>query len=135
MSGNEVETIFDYGHHAEAEEIDFDQAEVVAVFFVPLDDVAADHGGALEGNDFVEVALADDHAAGVLAEVAGEILDAFAELEVFGDALVAEVEAGVAELVAEGFSFLAPLPLADQGGEAGEGVGVEAEGFAAYLPR
>ena len=86
--GDEGEAIFEDGHHAEAEEVDFDDAEVGAVFLIPLDDGAAGHGGALEGDDVVELALADDHAAGVLAEVAREILEADAELEVFGDARV-----------------------------------------------
>jgi hypothetical protein len=61
-----------HGHHAEAEEVDLDDAEVLAVVLVPLDDAAAGHGGGLQGHDGVEPALADDHAAGVLAEVAGQ---------------------------------------------------------------
>jgi hypothetical protein len=78
---DEVEAVFDDGHHAEAEEIDLDDAEVGAVFLVPLDDGAAGHGGALEGDDAVELALADDHAAGVLAEMARQVLQAVAELD------------------------------------------------------
>ena len=81
---DEFEAVFDDGHHAEAEQIDFDDAEVGAVFLVPLHDDAAGHGGGLEGNDAVELALADDHAAGVLAEVARHVLHGHAELEIFG---------------------------------------------------
>jgi hypothetical protein len=70
--------VFEYGHHAEAEQVDLDEAHVGAVFLVPLDDGAAGHGGALEGDDAVEHAGADDHAAGVLAEMAGQVLHAHA---------------------------------------------------------
>ncbi len=132
MLWDEGEAIFEDGHHAEAEEVDFDDAEVGAVFLVPLDDGAAGHGGALERNDVVELALADDHAAGVLAEVAREVLQADAELEVFGDARVLDVEAGVVEGVGHGVVLAAPLPLADERGEAAEGFLVEAEGFADF---
>ena len=71
---NEFDGIFEHGHHAEAEQIDFDDAHVGAIFFVPLHDDAAGHGGGLERDDGIELSLADDHAAGVLAEMARHIL-------------------------------------------------------------
>jgi hypothetical protein len=80
----------------------------------------------------IELALADDHAAGVLAEVAREVLEADAELEVFGDARVLDVEAGMVEGVGHGVVFAAPLPLGNERGEAAEGFLVEAEGLANF---
>jgi hypothetical protein len=48
------ERLLDDGHHAEAEEIDLDDAEVFAVVLVPLDDDSPRHGGGLERDDGVE---------------------------------------------------------------------------------
>ena len=93
--GHERDAIFEHGHHAEAEQIDFDDAHIGAVFFVPLDDDAAGHAGGFEGHDGIELVLADDHAAGVLAEVARQVLREFVELEEFAHLGRIEVEAGI----------------------------------------
>src|ERR1700723_2948073 len=77
---DEGEAILEYGHHAEAEQIDLDDSKVGAVFLVPLHDSAAGHGGAFQRDYIVELALADNHAAGVLAEVARQVLQAHAQL-------------------------------------------------------
>ena len=97
------------------------RAHVVAVFLVPLHHGAADHGGAFQGDDPVELALADDHAAGVLAEMPRQFLHALTELQVFGDAAMAKVEAGVLKLVAERLAFLPPLPLTHEAEKGGRG--------------
>lgn len=49
----EADGVFHGGEHAEAEEVDFYDAECFAVVFVPLEDGAAGHGGGLEGDDVV----------------------------------------------------------------------------------
>ena len=74
MLADEFERVFEHGHHAKAEQINFDDAHVGAIFFVPLDDDAIGHGGRLERNDGIELSLADDHAAGMLPEMARQIL-------------------------------------------------------------
>ena len=74
MIADEFDGIFEHGHHAQAEQIDFDDAHVGAIFFVPLHDDAAGHGGGLERDHGIELSLADDHAAGVLAEMARHVL-------------------------------------------------------------
>ena len=89
--------IFEHGHHAEAEQIDFDDAHVGAVFFVPLHDDAAGHGRGFERHDGIELALADHHAAGVLAEMARQVLHGDAEFDKFADARMVEIESGFAE--------------------------------------
>ena len=72
---NETDGIFEHGHHAEAEQIHFDDSHVGAIFFVPLDNNSSGHGGGFERNDGIELAFADDHASGVLAEVARQVAD------------------------------------------------------------
>ena len=66
---NQANLIFENGHHAESEQVDFDEAEIGAVIFIPLHDDAAGHSGGFERNDGIELALADDHAAGVLTQM------------------------------------------------------------------
>ena len=61
------------------EQVDFDDAEVLAVVLVPLHDDAARHRRLLQRHDRVELALADDHAAGVLAEMPRQVLDRVVE--------------------------------------------------------
>ena len=51
--------ILQHRHHAEAEQIDLDDAHVGAVVLVPLNDDAVGHAGVLERHDFVEASLAD----------------------------------------------------------------------------
>ena len=71
---NQFDRIFEHSHHSQAEQIDFDDAHVGAIFFVPLHDDAAGHGCGFEGDDGIELSLADDHAAGMLAEMPRHIL-------------------------------------------------------------
>jgi hypothetical protein len=94
MFGAEFEAVLEDGHHAEAEEVDLHEAEVFAVVFVPLDDGATFHRGGFEWDNFVEVSGTEDHAAGVLAEVAREAFDAIAEGEEGGKARVGGGDAG-----------------------------------------
>ena len=72
---DDVERILQHRHHAEAEQIDLHDPHVGAVVLVPLDDDAAGHRGVFERDDLVEPALADHHAAGMLAEVPRQVLD------------------------------------------------------------
>jgi len=65
----ELYGILQHGHHAKAEKIDFHDAEVFAVIFVPLANTAVGHSGKLEWDNPVELPLANDHAARMLAEV------------------------------------------------------------------
>ena len=76
------------GHHAQPEQVDFNDAEVGAVVLVPLHDHAAGHRGGLERHDLVEAPRGDDHAARVLAEVARQPRDLLAESEIKPDAAI-----------------------------------------------
>ena len=97
----EVQAVLEHGHHAEAEEIHFYDTEVFAVIFVPLEDDAAGHGGGFEGDDAVEAAAADDHAAGVLAEVAGQAAELGVEGQERREARVRGGQAAGGELLRE----------------------------------
>jgi len=61
--GAKVKGVFHGREHAEAEEVDFDDAEIGAVVLVPLHDGATGHAGWLERDDGIESGVADDHAA------------------------------------------------------------------------
>ena len=93
--------VLQHRHHAEAEQIDLDDAQVGAVVLVPLHDDAAGHGGGFERHDGIELSLADHHAAGVLAEMARQILHRFAQLEIFAQARMIQIEAGIVKAVVE----------------------------------
>ena len=67
--------LFESGHHAETEEVDLDQPEIGAVVLVPLDHRPPLHRRGLQRHHLVETPVGDDHAAGVLAEVAGEVVN------------------------------------------------------------
>ncbi len=45
MIVDELQGIFEHGHHAQAEQVYLDDAQVGAVFFIPLDYDAARHRG------------------------------------------------------------------------------------------
>ena len=112
---DEFDGIFEHGHHAEAEQIDFDDAHVGAVFFVPLHDDAAGHRCGLEGNDGIELPLANDHAARVLTEMARQVLHCETKLVILAQARMGEIEAGVAKATVECVVFVSKLPAGDSG--------------------
>ena len=98
---HQLDGILQHRHHAESEQIHLDDAHVGAVVLVPLDDDAAGHGGGLERHDGIELALADDHAAGMLPEVARQVLDAQPQLGERAHARHVERQPGGGEVAAE----------------------------------
>ena len=70
-----VHHVVQRAEHAQPQEVEFHQATVGGVVLVPLDDAAACHPRPLGGDDVGDGAVADDHAAGVNAEVAGLALE------------------------------------------------------------
>ena len=83
------------GHHAKAEQIDFDEPHVGAIVFVPLQHDAAGHARVFERHDAVELPLADHHAAGMLAEMPRQILHARPELGEPSERRMIEIAAGI----------------------------------------
>ena len=72
------------GHHrerAQAEHVHLDQAEVLDIVLVELDDSAPLHGRRLDRRDVHQRLAGDQHPAVVDGEVARKVLDLTAELE------------------------------------------------------
>ena len=107
--------VFENSHHAEAEQVHFNDSHVGAIFFVPLHDYAAGHGGRFERHDGIELALADHHAAGVLSEVAGQVLYGHVEVEEFGNERVVQGQSSIAKLPVGRFFWIGPAPGRDHG--------------------
>ena len=72
---DQLKRILQHGHHAQPQQIHFDDPHVRAIFFIPLHDDAPRHGGGLQRHNGIELALADHHAAGVLSQMARQILN------------------------------------------------------------
>ncbi len=77
---DQLDALLDERQHPEREEIDLDEARVVAGILVPLADDPVFHGGALERHDLDEGTGGDHHPADVLRDVARQAPDFFGEL-------------------------------------------------------
>ena len=119
--------VFQRRHHAQPQQIDLDDAQVGAIFLVPLHDHAARHGGRFQRHDGIQLSLADDHAAGVLAEMARQVLKRQAELEELANARMAQVESGIAKLALQRVAGIFVLPCTDQPGKTVESFFIEAQ--------
>ena len=135
VARDQLDGILEHGHHAEAEQVHFDEAEVGAIFFVPLDHSAARHGGALDGDNAIEHSGADDHSAGMLAKMTRQALHSLAEVKIAGDAWMANIEACLREVMSHCVVLAAPLPVADKACEARELVRLEAKRIAHFTRR
>src|SRR6185312_10461418 len=82
---NYGDSVFEHGHHAEAQQIDFDDLHVGAIFFIPLHDDAIGHAGRLEWDDRIKPSLAHNQAAGVLSEMTRQILQCHTKLQELAD--------------------------------------------------
>ncbi len=69
--GADLQRVLDGGEHAEPQQVDFDDAEILAIIFVPLNDRPSRHRGGLERNHRIQAVIAHDHPAGMLAEMPG----------------------------------------------------------------
>ena len=93
MFANQIERFLQHRHHSQPQQIHFDQAEIGAIFFIPLDHHAPRHGRGFQRDDGVELALANHHAAGMLAQVSRQILRGHVQRQIFLDARVFQIEA------------------------------------------
>src|SRR5690606_24399392 len=126
VGAHEVEGAADLAEGAEAEQVDLEQAEVLDVVFVPLDDGAPDHGGGLDRAQAVHRVMSQQEAAGVGGGVAGEAEQLAAEADQVGVEGDLEVDTGGPQHV--GVERAAPAAL--QLGGAVEQVLGGAEGLA-----
>src|SRR4029077_14144903 len=82
---NKTDAVFEDGHPSQAEQVDFDKPQISAIILVPLNDDSPGHGRGFERNDGIQLALANDHSAGVLTEMARQVLHSPAEIEIHGN--------------------------------------------------
>ena len=66
---NQIEALADRREHAQAEAIDFEDAQLVEIVFVPLDDGATLHRGVFDRRQLAQRPLGHDHAADVLRQM------------------------------------------------------------------
>ena len=99
--GGQGDGVLQHGHHAQAQEIDLDDAQSLAVVLVPLSNDTTGHGGVFEWNDPGQFALAQDHPAGVLTQVPGQAAHAAAKSGEGGGPRVLGGQACLAHLLLE----------------------------------
>ena len=87
--------------HAEPQQVDLDDPQIGAVVLVPLDHRAPLHGRRLQGHHLVQAAGGHDHAAGMLPQVPGQVLDALPQLREEHYPPLLGVEAGGTQLLAQ----------------------------------
>ena len=63
---NQLKRILHRGHHAQAQQIDFDDAHVGAIFFIPLHHYAPRHGSGLQWDNGIQTSFTNNHAARML---------------------------------------------------------------------
>ena len=78
---HEPERVLERGEHPEAEEVELDEAGVGAVVLVPLEHRAARHARPLDRAHVDDGPVAEDHAAGVDAEVSRQPQEPLGEVE------------------------------------------------------
>jgi hypothetical protein len=78
------------------------------------------------------LSLADDHTAGVLTEMARQVLHFLRELKKFVDAVIREIKTCVLELAGEGIVRISIFPRADQAGEAIQGFRIKGKNFSDF---
>ena len=76
--------------------------------------------------------LANDHSAGMLAEVARQVLHGSTELEIFAQAWMIEVESGIVKAAVERVVRILVFPGGNRSGNLVECFGIEAHGFAHF---
>ena len=80
-AGADLHRVLEGGHHPEPEEVHLEEAHVLDVVLVPLQDRAPRHPRVLERHELVQALRAEDHPAGVLAEVARQSADPVAGVD------------------------------------------------------
>ncbi len=131
---DELERVPQRCHHPQPQQVHLDDAQVGAVFLVPLHHHAAGHGGGLERHHRVQLAFGDHHAAGVLAQVARQVLHGQEKVKELSYARMAELETGFAELARGGVAGVLVLPGTHQARQAVERGRVKAQRLT-HLPR
>ena len=110
MIADKRDGFFQRGHHSQTQQVNFDDAEVGAIFLIPLHHHPAGHAGRLQRNNRVQLSLANDHTAGVLSQVARQVLHGHTQLEELANARMPQIEAGIAKLALQSIAGVLVLP-------------------------
>jgi hypothetical protein len=124
------ERVLERREHAEAEQVDLDDAEIGAVLLVPLHDAAADHRRRLDRHHLVEPAGRDHDAARVLPEMPRQAAHAAHEVLQRGDLRRGGVDAGRAQRRVGAAAVVRVLDALEQRGDPLRRVLAEAEHLA-----
>src|SRR2546425_328267 len=95
---NNLNRLFQHCHHAQTEQIYFNDAKISTVFLIPLHYNAAGHCCRLKRDDGIELTLTDHHSPRMLSEVSRQILNRLIKLKKLPDAPIAQVQSGILEL-------------------------------------
>ena len=125
MLRNQDKRFLNHGHHAQTQQIHFDDPHVGTVFFIPLDHSSARHGGSFQRYHTIQLALAYHHASGVLTEMPWQILNTHAKLEKFADMQVLNIKPCMKKRLFQGIVVPFPFPLRYQARETPECLGIE----------
>src|SRR6202041_809741 len=92
MLRNQDKTFLNDCHHAQSQKVYFDDAQISAVFLVPLNHGSARHRTSLQRYHSIQLALAYHHPSGVLTEMPRQVLNTHAELKKLVDMRVLDIE-------------------------------------------
>jgi hypothetical protein len=70
--GADFHRILQHRHHPEAEQVDFHDAQVLAIVLVPLQDDPPRHARVFQWHNLIEAAGAQDHPSRMLSEMSRE---------------------------------------------------------------
>ena len=113
----------------------FDEAEVSAIFLIPLHNGAAGHGCTLDGNNSIQQSRTDDHPAGMLTEMARQVIHSRTKLKVLAYKRMSNVKACLVEMLFHCVIGASPLPVADEAGEFRKLLLIESESFSNFTGR
>src|SRR5581483_6242080 len=114
---NNLNRVFEYCHHAQPEQINFDDAEIGAIVLIPLHNHASRHSGRFEWNDAIELALANDHASRMLPKVPRQIENLARERKKFQRSGIAQIETLIDETAFQRVFRILPLEWIDLAGK------------------
>src|SRR4029077_10250153 len=130
MLGNKFQALFKHGHHAESQQIDFDDTHVSAIVLIPLHDDPPRHRCWFEWNNGIKLPLTDDHATRMLTQVSWQILNAFAQRPVLSDTRMVQVEANLLKMICEIVRWAAPFSAVHHARKLVKSVLIESKSFA-----
>ena len=111
VTRDQLDRVFNRSHHAQPQQVHFDQPHVRAIFLIPLNHGAPRHRRALNRYHPIEHPRANHHAAGMLPKVTRQILHAQAQIEIAGNARMSDIEARLSKVMRHRVVFPAPLPM------------------------